>query len=115
MDSALAEDYVNHDMPMPAPGRDGFKQIHNLFRAAFPDIRVTIENTVAEANQVANHGYFTGTHRGDFMGLPPTGKTIHVAYLDYWQVANGLLADNWVRMDTVGLLQQLGVLPAPAQ
>jgi steroid delta-isomerase-like uncharacterized protein len=115
MDSVLAEDYVNHDLPMPAPGRAGFKQIHGLFRAGFPDIRVTIEETIAEGDQVASHGYFTGTHRGEFMGLAPTGKPIHVAYLDYWRVADGRLADNWVRMDSVGLLQQLGVLPAAAR
>jgi predicted ester cyclase len=113
-DEVLAPNYVNHDFPMPVPGREGLKQVLSLFRAAFPDLRVSIEDEVAEGDRVASRGYFAGTHRGEFMGLAPTGKPINVAYIDMWRVENGQLVENWVRMDMVGMMQQLGAIPTPS-
>jgi len=59
--------------------------------------------------------YFTGTHQGEFMGIPATNKSIKVPYIDLWRTENGLFVDNWVQMDMLGLMQQLGVVPAPGQ
>jgi predicted ester cyclase len=112
-DEVLAPNYVNYDFPMPVPGREGLKQVQSLFRTAFPDLRVSIEDEVAEGDRVASRGYLAGTHRGEFMGLAPTGKPINVAYIDMWRVENGQLVENWVRMDMVGMMQQLGAIPAP--
>ena len=114
-DETIAADYVNYDFPAPAPGLEGFKIVDAMFKAAFPDMRVTIEDEVAEGDKVATRGYFSGTHKGEFMGIPPTGKTIKVSYIDIWRVANGRGKDNWVQMDMLGLMQQLGVIPTPDQ
>jgi len=112
-DELIALSYVNHDIPAPTPGLQGFKMVIGMFLAAFPDMRVTIEEELAEGNKVITRGYFTGTHQGDFQGIPPTGKQIKVKYIDIWLVENGKLMENWVRLDELGLMQQLGVIPTP--
>jgi predicted ester cyclase len=112
-DDLIAPSYVNYDLPAPSPGPEGFKMVIGMFRAAFPDMRVTLEEELAEDDKVTTRGYFTGTHQGDFQGIPPTGKQIKVKYIDVWRVANGKLVENWVRMDQLGLMQQLGVIPMP--
>jgi steroid delta-isomerase-like uncharacterized protein len=108
----LHPDYINHDFPAPAPGVEGWKMVNAMFRAAFPDMRVVIEDTIAEDNKVAARGYFTGTHTGAFMGIPATGKAVRVKYMDVWAIEAGKLKENWVQMDLLGLMQQLGVVPA---
>ncbi len=109
-DQLLHPDYVNHDMPVPAPGIAGFNAIIGMFKGAFPDMHVTVEESIAEGNQVATRGYFTGTHKGDFMGIKPTGKSFKVSYTDMWKAEGDKLKENWVQMDMVGLMQQLGVM-----
>lgn len=115
IDELIGPAYVNHNLPAPAPGAEGFKQVIQMFRAAFPDLRATPEDVLAEGNQVATRGTFRGTHLGDFMGVAATGKQVAVAYIDIWRVENGKLVENWVQMDMLGLMQQLGAIPAPAQ
>ena len=112
-DDLIAANYVNYDFPAPSTGPEGFKMIIGMFRAAFPDMHVTLEEELAEDDKVITRGYFTGTHQGDFQGIPPTGKQINVRYIDIWRVANGKLVENWVQMDQLGLMQQLGVIPMP--
>ena len=114
-DELIAPSYVNHDLPAPAPGVEGFKMVIGLFLSAFPDMRVTLEEELAEGNMVTTRGYFTGTHKGDFQGIPPTGKQVNVKYIDIWRVENGKLVENWVRLDELGMMQQLGIIPAPGQ
>jgi steroid delta-isomerase-like uncharacterized protein len=114
-DELIDPHYVNHDFQSPARGVEGFKQITGLFRAAFPDFHVTVEDELADGAKVASRGYFTGTHKHEFMGIPPTGKAIKVSYIDIWSVESGKLKENWVQMDMLGLMQQLGVIPAPEQ
>lgn len=111
LDELLAADYVNHDMPAPAPGAEGFKQVIAQFRAAFPDMTVTIEAEFADGDLVGTRGRFTGTHKGDFMGIPASGNPIDIRYIDLWRVRDGVLAENWVQMDTAGLMQQIGAKP----
>lgn len=113
LDQLLHPNYVNHDMPAPAPGVAGFKAIIAMFKSAFPDMHVIVEDTIADGNEVATRGYFTGTHKGEFMGIKPTGKSFKVSYTDLWKVENDKFKENWVQMDMVGLMQQLGVMPEP--
>jgi predicted ester cyclase len=115
LDELIAPTYVNHDLPAPAPGSEGFKMVVGMFKNGFPDLRVTIEGAVAEGDRVATRGYFSGTHKGEFNGIPATGKSVKVTYLDIWRLENGKAVENWVQMDMMGLMQQLGVMPAPAQ
>jgi steroid delta-isomerase-like uncharacterized protein len=114
-DELLAADYVNHDFPTPMPGADGFKMVTTMFRAAFPDIVVKLADVLAEGDKVVTRGAFEGTHKGEFMGIPATGKRVSVKYLDVWRLENGKAKENWVQMDLLGLMQQLGVVPAPDQ
>ncbi len=99
--------------PSPIPGREGFKQGIRGFLDAFPDIHVTAEDYLVDGERVATRGSWRGTHRGDFLGVPATGKEVQVAYIDIWRVENGLIVENWVQMDFLGLMQQLGALPTP--
>jgi steroid delta-isomerase-like uncharacterized protein len=107
----LAPDYVNHNMPAPAPGPEGFKQVMAMFVQGFPDFHLTVEDMIAEGDTVATRGYFTGTHNGEFMNIPATGKQVTVSYIDIWRMENGKAVENWVQIDQLGMLQQLGVIP----
>lgn len=115
-DELIAPSFVSYDAP-PGYGRDleGFRRLIATFRAAFPDLHITIEEELAEGDKVIHRGYGTGTHRGDFQGVPPTGKQVKIKYIDIWRVANGKMVENWVQMDLLGLMQQLGVVPSPGQ
>jgi predicted ester cyclase len=105
--------FVIHDAPFEIQrGGEGFRQAIEMFRAAFPDLHVTFEDEFADGDVVIHRGYITGTHRGEFQGIPPTGKQVKVNTLDIWRVANGKAVDNWVQMDMLGLMQQLGAIPA---
>ncbi len=108
-DEVIAANYVNHNLPMPVPGPDGFRQMLGQFQAGFPDMQVTIEDVLAEGDKVATRGYFTGTHLGEFNGFPPTGSAVKVRYLDVWRIENGTAVENWVQMDLMGMMQQIGV------
>ncbi len=110
----MASDYVNHNLPAPMPGSQGFIMVVQGFFSAFPDFHVTLEDVIGEGNLVSTRGYFSGTHQGDFNGIPATGKTIKANYIDLWRGENGKLVENWVQLDMVALLQQLGVIPVPA-
>jgi len=112
-DELIADDYVNYTFPAPAPGREGFKQVMGMFISAIPDMHVTIEEQAAEGDTVASRGTFTGTHRGAFMGIPATGKPVSIGYIDFWKFRDGKGRENWVQMDMLGLMRQLGVIPAP--
>jgi steroid delta-isomerase-like uncharacterized protein len=109
LDDLIAPSYVNYDFPMPAPGREGFKQVAAMFLSAFPDQHVVAELQIAEGDKVANRGYWTGTHRGAFLGIPATGKTVRVSFVDIWRIENDQAVENWVQQDIAGLMQQLGV------
>ena len=114
IDELIASNYVNHDLPTPAPGAEGFKMVVGMFRTAFPDIHITIEDSLAEGDKVMTRGNFAGTHQGAFMNIPPTGKKVTVKYLDVWRIdEHGKAAENWVQMDIMGLMVQLGVVPPP--
>jgi steroid delta-isomerase-like uncharacterized protein len=111
----VTADYVNHNLPAPAPGPEGMSQAMSTFFSGFPDLKVTIHDMIAEGNEVSSRGTWSGTHRGAFMGVAATGKQVAVDFIDIWRVANGKFVENWVQMDLLGLMQQLGVVPEPAQ
>jgi steroid delta-isomerase-like uncharacterized protein len=111
LSEVIAPTYVNHDMPMPAPGPEGLSQVLQPFLTAFPDFHVRIDDVLGEGDRVMTRGVFTGTQRGAFMGIPVTGKAVRVSYMDEWRVENGKAVENWVRLDMLSLMQQLGAVP----
>ena len=113
IDELIAPNYVNHDLPAPVPGPEGWKQVVGTFRAAFPDMKITLEDVFADGDKVGTRGVFTGTHKGEFMGVSATGKPVKMKYIDLWRVVDDKLVDNWVQMDMLGMMQQLGAVPAP--
>jgi predicted ester cyclase len=84
-------------------------------RSAFPDFKATIEDIVAEGDKVVVRQTFSGTHKGEFMGVPPTGKSISIGVIDIIRVDGGKFVEHWGQMDTTGMIQQLGAIPGPGQ
>lgn len=109
-DEVMAADFVSHAVPpgMP-PNRESHKSALNLLFSAFPDYHVTIEDMIAEGDKVMARLTVEGTHKGDFFGIPPTGKHVTWAAVDIFRFADGKLVEYWLSTDSLGLLQQLRV------
>jgi steroid delta-isomerase-like uncharacterized protein len=116
-DELIAADFVNHNVPSPEipPGPEGVKQIFTMFRHAFPDFNVTVEDMVAEGDKVVARLTVRGTHKGEFMGIAPTGKQITISVIDIARIASGKIVERWGAEDNLGMMQQLGVVPPPGQ
>jgi steroid delta-isomerase-like uncharacterized protein len=116
LDGLFAADFVDHSaLPGQAPGLAGTKQTIALFRGAFPDLQLAVEDLVAEGDQVVARVTMRGTHRGELMGIAPTGKAVTMAGMDLVRLAGGKIAERWGQEDMLGLMQQLGAIPAPGQ
>jgi predicted ester cyclase len=106
----LAANYVDYsDPPGTPPGNVSARQRWVMLRAAFSDARVTIDDVVAEGDKVAVRFTLRGTHTGDLMGIPPTGRHVVVTGIDINRISNGQIVERWANVDTLGMLQQLGV------
>ena len=109
-------DIVDHNpFPGQAPGLEGMKQSLGVFRSAFPDLKITITQLVAEGDKVADHGMARGTNTGAMMGIPATGKAVEITASNIWRIANGKITDIWHVEDLLSMMQQIGVIPAPGQ
>jgi steroid delta-isomerase-like uncharacterized protein len=100
--------------PEPIHGLEGFKQMIQMLRAAFPDLRITEEAALAEEDTVATRWFASGTHQGDFMGAAPSGRHFKISGMSIYRIANGKIVEGWVNDDSLGMLQQLGLIPTPA-
>ena len=115
-DELYAPDFVYHLGSTAIQGREPYKQFTLMSFTSFPDVRFTIEDQVAEADEVVTRWTWRGTHQGPFQGIPPTGKHVMVTGVGINHfAANGKIVENWTNMDVLGLLQQLGVVPALGQ
>jgi steroid delta-isomerase-like uncharacterized protein len=114
-DKFLAPDFVEREeLPPGVPrGREGVKQLTAMFRSAFPDFKATIDDIIAEGDKVVIRQTWTGTHKGEFMGMPPTGKSISFEEIAIMRFAEGKNVDLWGQSDSMGMMQQLGAMPAP--
>jgi len=109
IDEFLAPNYKRYRSPTGEPlTRDGQKQLLNTFRAAFPDIQLTVEEIIAEDDRIAFRSTIRGTHQGEFLGIVPTGKPIMVGLVDVIHIENGKFVEQWGGPDLLDLLQQLG-------
>ena len=84
-----------------------------MFRAAFPDLHVTIDDLVAEGEMVAVRATMTGTHQGELMGMPPTGKQVNFQFISIEHLRGGKVVERWEQADMMGMMQQLGMGPSP--
>jgi len=113
LEEFLAPDFVSHSTPPGlAPGIEGVKQMVSIFQNAFPDMDAAIEDVVAEGDKVVVRFSATGTHQGEFFGIPPTGKRIRSTGINIFRIANGKIVEHWNNADDLGLMQQLGVIPS---
>jgi steroid delta-isomerase-like uncharacterized protein len=116
IDQLVAEDFVEHEQfPGISSDREGVKEFFRLLRGAFPDVHFTTEDVIADGELVAARFTMTGTHDGEFMGVPATSKQVTVSGIDIIRVRDGKCVEHWGQFDALGLLQQLGALPAPAE
>ena len=116
-DDVIRADAIGHDpaLPEPVKGPEGLKEAARGYRAAFPDLEMTINETVAEGDLVAIRWTAQGTHKGDLFGIAPTGKQATVTGITIDRYAGGKIAESWTNWDTLGLLQQLGAVPSAMQ
>jgi predicted ester cyclase len=113
LDQYVAPGYTEHSDGFQ--GVEAFKQQITAFRAAFPDLRVTIEDLLlADGGRFASRTTVSGTHTGDLMGMPPSGKHISVEAVDIGRIENGQAQERWGGLNMYSMLIQLGVIPAPA-
>ena len=111
-DDFLAPHIIEHSLPPGLPsGSEGSRQFIGMYLTAFPDLHLTAEDMIAEGDEVAARFTMRGTHKGEFMGIPSTGKQVTMTGIQIVRVADGRIAENWVNLDALGLLQQLGVIP----
>jgi steroid delta-isomerase-like uncharacterized protein len=116
VDELISPDFVDHSAwPGIPANREGVKQIFGMFHAALADLHVVIHDQLAEADRVATRKTLRGTHQGDFLGVPPTGKVIAIEVIDILRLKDGQITDHWNLVDQHGLLQQLGLAPVPAE
>jgi steroid delta-isomerase-like uncharacterized protein len=94
-------------------GLKDYKQFFGEFFDAFPDQHITLEDIVAEGDKVVTRYSLTGTHKGKYGGIPATNKKVTMSVIEIDRVAGGKIIEEWVRFDTLGFMQQLGVVPAP--
>ncbi len=116
VDEDVATNYVLHDpFSGEVKGPEGYKQYVKMYRNAFPDLHFTIEDQIAEGDKVVTRWTCTGTHRGELMGIAPTGKLGTVTGIFIDRIAGGKAVETWAAWDALGMLQQLGVVPPMGQ
>jgi steroid delta-isomerase-like uncharacterized protein len=113
IDELIHDDLIEHDPIAPTPDKDGVRQFFAMVKTGFPDMRFEVLHTVAEGDLVMAHGRIEGTHDGDFMGIPATGRRISVPVVDIVRFRDGRAAEHWGVTDTGAMMEQLGVAPAP--
>jgi steroid delta-isomerase-like uncharacterized protein len=120
LDELLTENVTNNDLSKePISGRNAYKEWATGFRqvtaTGFPDLEITLDALVAEDDLVAKRWTFRGTHTGEYMGLPASGKRVVMAGTTLYRIEGGQVRETWWNYDALGLMQQLGAIPAPAE
>lgn len=115
IDELVASNATYHDPNVPGgkfTGPEGMKQFVQIYKEAFPDVRITINDQIAEGDKVCTRWTATGTHKGALMGIAPTGKYATVTGVDIDRFQGGKVVESWASYDMHGMLQQLGVVPS---
>ena len=116
IDEVATDTFVNYDAALPEPGIgiEAAKASIAAYRDAFPDLKLTIKEQIAEGDRVVTRWIARGTHKGELMGMPPTGRQATVTGITIDLIQNGRISESRTNWDTLGLLQQLGAIPATA-
>ena len=115
LDELLADDLVEHEeTPGLEANKEGVKQFFAMFLAAFPDLEMKADQLISEGDIVCARATMTGTHNGEFMGIPATGKRVEVKMIDIVRVRDGQAAEHWGLTDSMTMMQQLGAIPEQA-
>jgi len=116
-DELVAPDFLNHEVPpgMNNRGAESTRQVVTMLRTAFPDLHFTIEEVMAEGDTVAGRVTMSGTHLGPFQGIPPTGRSFQQAHMHFVRFRDGKAVEHRAVRDDLGMMRQLGVIPAPAR
>jgi len=116
VEELIAPDFLNHEAPPGSNrGPESMRQLIRMLRTAFPDLHFTIEELVAEGDTVAGRVIMSGTHQGTFQGMPPTGRSLRQAQMHFVRFRDSKAVEHRAVRDDVGLMQQLGVIPALGQ
>lgn len=112
IDSVFDHEFIDHSGMADPPTREGLRRLFGMMFAAFPDLHVTIRQQIAEGDKVVTHKIFRGTHRGPFMGVPPTNREVTFEVIDIVTVLSGRMTEHWMVGDMLGLMQQIAAVPA---
>ena len=115
IDELVADDVIEHEeFPGLEANKDGVRQFFAMFRSAFPDLRMEADEVVSEGDLVCVRGTMAGTHQGEFMGMPASGKPFEIRGFDMVRVRDGQVVEHWGVTDMMSMMQQLGALPEQA-
>ena len=114
IDELVAPSVVEHEELPPniPPGIEGVKALFAELRRGFPDVKATVELVIAEGDLVAGYLVWSGTHTGEFTGIPPSGKPVNFKIVDIARIADNQIVEHWGVTDNLALMQQIGVIPA---
>jgi steroid delta-isomerase-like uncharacterized protein len=114
IDELTAPNFVDHNAPpgLP-PGLEGFKQFAVMYRSAFPDMQISVDDLIAEGDKVVIRWTARGTNSGSLFGMPATGKAVTITGITIERKVDGMTVEGWNSYDQLGMLQQLGVVPVP--
>ena len=114
IDEMLADDAVVHGLGADLHGSAEFKHFHSAYRNAYPDVTIDVDDLVAEGDMVAVRWSAIGTHRGDGLGFPATGRRAQFTGMVFVRIKDGRLVEGWNNFDQLGMLQQLGIVSLPS-
>ena len=115
VEEVFSRDVVDHHAVWPAPGVEGQKQLLTAFRTAFPDLHVTSDDILVDGDRIVVRWTARGTHQGELLGIPATGKQVTITGIDILRIADGKIVERWAEDNGLALMQQLGVVPSPGQ
>jgi steroid delta-isomerase-like uncharacterized protein len=119
LEDALAEvyadDIVLHEPDEDVRGIEGLKQFVSMIRSAIPDLRITLEEDIAEGDKVVSRWRAQGTHQGELMGIAPTGNQVIITGITIHRIEEGKIVEEWENWDALGLMQQIGAIPSPEE